>query len=169
MEITYKDLEGKDIPSLTPIMKAAFDEDTRMHTELLADGPAGYDTGELLERLLKKENSISRVISCDGRVIGEYTIIKDGGSFTLDLFFLDPEYASRGIGTIVWNHIEQSYPEAGSWYLETPSYSTRNRHFYEKCGFRAVRENTCGDGAKSLVFVKRIASGTVQKDFRGYS
>ena len=48
MILTYKILEQSDIPELTSIMKAAFDADTKMHTDLEEDGPNGYDNGELL-------------------------------------------------------------------------------------------------------------------------
>lgn len=34
MILTYKTMEQSDIPELTPIMKAAFDADTKMHTDL---------------------------------------------------------------------------------------------------------------------------------------
>lgn len=45
MILTYKTLEQRDISELTPIMKAAFDADTKMHTGLEEDGPNGYDNG----------------------------------------------------------------------------------------------------------------------------
>lgn len=153
--VTYRNLEYKDILMLTPIMKAAFDADTRMHTDLYEDGPWGYDTGELLEKLLKEENTVSRVILCGGQIIGEYTITKGRDYFTLDLLFLNPQYESKGIGAIVWRDIERAYPEAAGWYVETPAYSTRNHHFYKKCGFVLMKENICEDGEKSFVFVKR--------------
>ena len=51
--LTYKTLEQQDIPELTLIMKAAFDADTKMHTELEEDGPNGYDNGELLQKLMR--------------------------------------------------------------------------------------------------------------------
>ena len=60
MILTYKKLEQGDILELTPIMKAAFDADTRMHTDLEEDGPNGYDNGELLLKLMKLENIIGK-------------------------------------------------------------------------------------------------------------
>lgn len=154
MKLEYKNLEARDISSLTPIMKAAFDEDTRIHTDLSEGGPRGYDTGELLEKLLKDGNSISKVILCDGCIVGEYTIRKGEDAYTLDLLFIAPSHASKGIGAAVWENIEQENQEAMRWYVETPAYSVRNRRFYEKCGFKIIRENTYEDGEKSVVFIK---------------
>ena len=88
MKLTYKILEQSDIPELTPIMKAAFDADTSMHTEL-----------------------------------------------------------------------EEEYTEARTWMLETPDYSKRNHHFYEKCGFKKIGEHVFEDGGKSFVFIKHTKNG----------
>lgn len=154
MRITYKTLEAKDIAELTPIMKAAFDTDTRMHTDLTEDGPAGYDDGELLRKLMGIENAESKVIYADDRMVGEYTIIENKDSYTLDMLFIDPACASRGIGTMVWKDIEKNYTEAKTWTLETPDYSRRNHHFYEKCGFRKVKEHAFENGGKAVVFIK---------------
>lgn len=154
MILTYKTMEQNDIPQLTPIMKAAFDADTKLHTGLEEDGPTGYDTGELLQKLLHLGNAESKVIYADGVMIGGYTIIKDTDIFTLDMLFIHPDCASNGIGTMVWRDIEKEYTEAKAWMLETPDYSKRNHHFYEKCGFKKIEEHSFEDGAKSFVFVK---------------
>ena len=107
MMISYKKLEKKDITALTPIMKAAFDEDTKLHTYLAEDGPKGYDTGELLENFLEMDQAESKIILCDGVVVGEYTIIKHKDIFTLDLIFIDPAYHGKGLGYMVWKDIEK--------------------------------------------------------------
>lgn len=168
MDIQYTDLTQSDIPILTPIMKAAFDEDTRMHTALSEDGPWGYDTGELLFTLLQEKQAVSKVIWCEKKRIGEYTVLKDGKTYTLDMFFIDPKAASKGIGTAVFQDIEKAYPDAEQWNVETPAYSARNRHFYEKCGFKVIREKTYSDGAKSLIFEKKKLSVLEYREERDY-
>ena len=80
--ITYKHLEKQDIVTLTPIMKAAFDQDTKLHTDLMEDGPRGYDTGELLEKKLVSPKAKSMVILDDDNIIGEYTITKNNAIYT---------------------------------------------------------------------------------------
>lgn len=154
--LTYTDLCYEAIPLLTPIMKAAFDEDTRLHTNKAEDGPTGYDTGELLEKLLVLPQSVSKVIYYEGQIIGEYTIVYNDNVFTLEMFFIDPNYHSKGIGTMVWNEIETTYEDVKTWVLETPDYSTRNHHFYEKCGFKKVKECVYSADAKSFLFEKNI-------------
>lgn len=156
MILTYKKLEQGDISELTPIMKAAFDADTRMHTDLEEDGPNGYDNGELLLKLMRLENAESKVIYADDKMVGGYTVIKDKDIYTLDMLFISPFCASKGIGTRVWQDIEKEYTEAKTWMLETPDYSKRNHHFYEKCGFKKIKEHSFEGGGKSFVFIKHV-------------
>lgn len=153
-KITYKNLIESDIEELTPIMKASFDADTRMHTDLEEDGPSGYDNGKLLCFLMNLEDSESKVIYYNDEMIGEYTIIRKNDIYTLDMLFISPDYESKGLGTRVLNDIEKSYDGVKTWIVETPSYSKRNHYFYEKAGFRRIREKIYDDGSKSLIFSK---------------
>ena len=154
--ITYKHLEKQDIVTLTPIMKAAFDQDTKLHTDLMEDGPRGYDTGELLEKKLVSPKAKSMVILDDDNIIGEYTITKNNAIYTLELLFIDPTYSGKGIGYQVWKDIEKTYSKAKTWIVETPSYSTRNHHFYEKCGFKMIKEIFYSENTSSFLFIKHM-------------
>lgn len=154
--LTYKDLEEIDIESLIPIMKSSFDLDTKMHTNLEEDGPKGYDNGELLKKLMKLEDAEIKVIYLDSVMIGSYTIIKSKDIYTLEMLFIRPDYTSKGIGSRVWKDIETAYNGVKTWFVETPGYSKRNHHFYEKCGFKKMNEKLYGDGEKSFIFIKYI-------------
>ena len=44
MELTFTPMRPADIAPLTPIMKRAFDEDTRLHLGRPAGGPQGMPT-----------------------------------------------------------------------------------------------------------------------------
>ena len=158
IKLTYKKLEESDIPELSPIMKAAFDMDTKLHTDLEEDGPKGYDNGELLKMLMNLPNAESVVIHVNGIKVGGYTVIKDKDIYTLDMLFINPLYSSKGIGSLIWKDIENTYNEAKTWLLETPDYSKRNHHFYEKCGFKKMKAHSFEDGSKSFVFIKHIKS-----------
>lgn len=156
INLTYRKMKEEDIKALVPIMKAAFDEDTRMHTDLEEDGPFGYDDGSLLESELAHRNTDSYVIFVNDHIAGGYCVIDMERTCTLDLLFLNPAYCSLGIGSRVWKHIEESYPDCDTWLVETPDYSTRNHHFYEKCGFRKDHVNTYDDSSKSFCFIKEM-------------
>ena len=153
--ITYETIQEEDYEALTHMMKAAFDDDTRMHTDLQEDGPVGYDDGSLIRKLNTKEGYISRKVCVDGEIAGMYTIYADGTEYTLDMLMVNPALKGKGIGSKIWQHLEQTYTEAEKWHVETPDYSKRNHYFYvEKCGFTFLWENQYEDGEKSFVFIK---------------
>ncbi len=154
MTLTYRAMRREDIEKLTPIMKAAFDEDTRMHTDLLEDGPWGYDDGRLLHKILEQKKKDCQVIFLEGKMIGAYSVIKNENAYVLDLLFTKPELHSKGIGKAIWTDIEKRYPETGKWLVETPEYSKRNHYFYKKCGFKEVKKHTYEDGGSSIMFIK---------------
>lgn len=162
IKITYKRMEKNDIPELTSIMKAAFDVDTKMHTNLEEDGPNGYDNGGLLKKLMNLQNAVSEVIYVDDTMVGGYTIIKDKDIYTLDMLFVSPSCSSKGIGHKVWKDIEKTYTGAKTWLLETPDYSKRNHYFYEKCGFKKSKEHSFEDGSKSFVFIKHTKNYPIE-------
>jgi hypothetical protein len=43
-----------------------------------------------------------------------------------------------GVGERIWRFIEGEYPSTKSWRLGTPTWATKNHHFYVKCGFERV-------------------------------
>ena len=60
MELTFTPMRPADIAPLTPIMKRAFDEDTRLHLGRPAGGPTGYADGSFLRQWgLHKESAAS--------------------------------------------------------------------------------------------------------------
>ena len=80
-------------------------------------------------------------IYVDGSKVGGIVleIDRENGYNVLDLFYIYPDFHSRGIGTSVWRLVEKMYPETRVWELVTPYFEKRNIHFYvNKCGFHIV-------------------------------
>lgn len=64
---------------------------------------------------------------------------KDKQCNWLYLFYIYPEYHSKGIGLQIWQAIEKRYHETMIWKLITPYFEKRNIHFYvNKCGFKII-------------------------------
>ena len=77
----------------------------------------------------------------DGRIVGGLVVqINESTQHNhLDLLFVNPEVHSKGIGFAAWQDVERLYPETRVWETCTPSFETRNIHFYvNKCGFHIV-------------------------------
>jgi GNAT superfamily N-acetyltransferase len=79
----------------------------------------------------------------------------------LGVIFVDPEFQDRGVGQRIWEFVESTYPETESWQLETPGFTTKNHHFYEKCGFRRVEVKPPQDDFpwESWVYRKECGAG----------
>ena len=133
VKLKYEDFTEEDIPELTGVMTRAFDDDTQKHLGEEKGGPPGYDDGEFFrEWLFGYPESIGYKITADGKAIGALVVwIFEHGENSLGSVFVDPAYQDRGVGTRAWAFIEETYPDAKSWRLDTPNWATKNHHFYE--------------------------------------
>ncbi len=156
--IDYCDIQEKDFEILTEIMTEAFNDDTKMHTNLIEDGPVGYNDGTLIRKLCSNKKCISQKIILNSKIIGAYTILpKSQDTCELEMLFLDPTIKSKGIGFMTWQHIENTYTWSKKWIVETPAYSKRNYYFYtKKCGFITVNQKQYEDGEQSYIFEKSL-------------
>lgn len=158
--LTFSTIREQDIPALTAIMKRAFDEDTRLHLGREAGGPPGYDDGSFLRRYALDDVATAYQILQDGIVIGGIIlwIHADTKENFLGSLFVDATMENKGVGKIVWDFVEQTYPDTKIWRTETPIFSHRNHHFYvNKCGFHVVRiENPRDIENGSFLLEKRM-------------
>ena len=77
----------------------------------------------------------------DGEIVGGLVLKIDRQTQHnhLELLFISPEAHSKGLGFAAWQEVERLYPETRVWETCTPSFETRNVHFYvNKCGFHIV-------------------------------
>lgn len=138
--IKFVAMEEQDVEELVPIMKRAFDEDTRIHLGKEAGGPPGYDDGSFLRKWGFHPGCTSFKIYYDEALIGGVILwIHSRNENYLGTIFLDADVENKGIGTKVWKQIEDMYPDTITWNTETPIFSRRNHHFYiNKCGFHCI-------------------------------
>lgn len=139
-ELTFTSFTPGDVEVLTPIMKSAFDEDTRRHLNEPTGGPDGYDNGDFLRKYALNRASRAFKVSWGNRPIGAVIVwIKRDHINYLGNIFVDPDLQDKGFGKSIWEYIEKKYPETLAWRTETPGFSRRNHHFYvNKCGFKIV-------------------------------
>lgn len=129
-KVTLEDIEA--------FMKAkidAFSEDVRNY----GFGPTGYDDYE------KEKENIANYptykIVLNDEIIGGMTCCDQGdGNFWLGGIYIDSKHQNMGIGAKAIAFLEQEFPYAKRWSLDTPYKNYRNHHFYEKMGYRKVGE-----------------------------
>jgi len=151
----------EDIPELTRVMTLAFDDDSQKHLGKPKGGPPGYDNGDFFRKWMPYKESVTYKIIVESKTIGGIIVwIYKHGRNVLGTVFVDPDYQNRGIGTLAWSLIEETYPDTKSWNLGTPSWATKNHHFYEKNGFKKIREEPVEDilGGVSFIYRKVMES-----------
>ena len=148
--LEFDSFTERDVETITPIMKRAFDEDTRRHTGKPAGGPPGYDDGSFLRQWALHRDSVAYRIMKDKAPIGAAIVWPNpSGENFLGCLFLDPARQDQGLGHTVWRFIESEYPDTLVWRTETIATSRRNHYFYvNKCGFKIVRVDGKGDEAQ---------------------
>lgn len=86
-------------------------------------------------------------------VINEETLVN-----SLHILFVKTGIQSKGLGKMIWDKIESSYPNTKIWETCTPYFDKRNIYFYvNKCGFHIVEyirnineEGFIGDGGEGM-------------------
>jgi GNAT superfamily N-acetyltransferase len=143
MTVTFERATAADAEALVKLQVLTFHDDARMYPGVKLGGPPGYDSIKDVLQKIREDNYYT--IHYDGQIVGGLSVVKLGqGHFHLDVIYIDPAYHNRGIGTQAIHFIEQTYP-AKKWTLNTPSYATRNHHFYEKLGYVKVGEEPFKD------------------------
>lgn len=75
----------------------------------------------------------------ENKKVGGLVVKVDGERGELELFFIAPEFHSKGIGYNAWCEVEKLFPEVKIWETVTPYFEKRNIHFYvNRCGFHIV-------------------------------
>lgn len=128
-----------DAPKLAELQKASFDEESKHFNNNEIGGPPGYDSISWQEEMMQICEYLK--VLFNGQIIGGALILIESNQVhNLGRIFIDPNYQNQGIGMKVMKEIERSFPDSTKWWLDTPSWSVKNHHFYTKCGFTKVRE-----------------------------
>ena len=148
LELRLADLNDERF--LTATMTAAFNFDSAFYFgEGQEDGPPGYNDGTLSKKIMQNPALSTYIISDEAVAKGFLTV--NAATNELTYFCILPAYINQGVGTQALQALLALYPDI-RWQVETPSYSLRNHHFYEKFGFEKYGEKNYGPAAVSFLF-----------------
>ena len=133
--LEYTELDESAVAELAPVMREAFDDDSRLHGRGEKGGPHGYADGTFLRQWGIDTDSEAFVIRENGLAIGGLIVFRRPDSSNwLGNIFVAPSHQNRGVGRAALAYAQDLFP-ARIWRLETPRWATRNHRFYERSGF----------------------------------
>jgi ribosomal protein S18 acetylase RimI-like enzyme len=143
--IRFEKAMPADASALTAVQVRAFDHDVKRYPDAPAGGPPGYDdVGWQLERMARA-HYFKIVDGAQEAIVGGAIVFQAGpGHCELGRIWIDPDHQGRGIGGKALRFLEQAFPDASVWTLDTPAWAIRNQAFYERHGYRKVREAAAG-------------------------
>lgn len=139
--LRFTPMTADDVPVLTPVMRRAFDDDSRLFFQKPVGGPEGYDDGSFLRKWGLESGAAAYRIDRGDRAIGAIILFLNPAQAHghLGCLFVDADCIGQGYGSSAWRFAEKSNPDIRVWTSETPAVSYRNHCFYiNKCGFRVV-------------------------------
>jgi len=133
-----RDYEQADAPAIARLFYETVRSVNRADysdEQLQAWAPAIPDAGEWHDRMAGRKTLVAEE---DGEVVGFCELEEDGH---LDMFYLRKDVVGRGIGRLLYEATEQA---ARGWDLGRvfTEASVTARPFFERWGFRVVREQT---------------------------
>lgn len=151
LPLTLAPATPADYPTLAQAGREAFAADKQRY----GIGPSIYENPAfLLPLLAKNDGTVQKLLAGETLIGVAITIETAPGTRRLGCLCLPPKWQGRGYGAQALQLLEAMYPTAKTWMLDTPADSERNRHFYEKAGYRVVGEST-PPGAPTLVLLEK--------------
>ncbi|MFF2176328.1 GNAT family N-acetyltransferase [Lysinibacillus sp. NPDC058147] len=153
MNIVIKRTNEIEAPILLEIQKEAFEDDLRKYED--------HDTSpvnEPVERLLRKIELFKHyTIWHNNEIIGGIDVrdLKDN-KYRLNRIFISKKYQNKGLGSQIMKLVEEEFPSAVEWVLDTPHLNIRNHHFYEKMGYKKIGQHQINEKLILIDYTKKI-------------
>ena len=128
------------------------------HADKLAygKGPEIYENPACLLPILAKEDDTIRKLAVGEEIIGfVITYTRTDTSRWLGCLCLLPSWQGKGYGSQALQLVEDAYPQAIQWGLDTPAASARHLQFYERAGYRVIAHTEAFPGFTLAVLEKR--------------
>lgn len=151
MEIIIEKAKVEDAISLIMVQNISFEEDFKKYGEC----PSYQESQENMIDMIK--NAIVYKIIDRNQIIGDIIVRKKtDNSYYLRTISIIPFYQNLGIGTKIIEFIEKDNPNARIWYLITPCENDRNKHFYEKQGYKESKKIYHSESLTFIEYKKEI-------------
>lgn len=155
MTLMLKKSNQQEAAILLAIQKQAFQADLLTYQDVTSS-----PVNEPIERLQYKLAHFKHfTIWFDEKIIGGIDIRKlPNNHYRLNRIFIADALQNKGLGSQIMQLIEDEFPDAHSWSLDTPHLNTRNHHFYEKLGYVKIGEHKISEKLTLIDYEKVLST-----------
>lgn len=139
-----------DVPEIIAMQRLAFMREAQLYRE--PNLPPMTETAEELQQALASASVLKAMI--DGHIVGSVRGQIEGGNCHVHRLAVHPAYQRQGLGEQLMRAIEDEFPMASMFHLETGHLSESNLRFYTKLGYIEHNRRSIGRGV-ILVELKR--------------
>lgn len=135
MKVDIIKAQAKDAGRLADVFNASFYSDYLKYGEC-----PGYNKTEdsILESM--KQHTVFKIMA-DGIIVGAVSVkTEQAHHYFLSALCVIPDYANQGIGQKAMHLLDDEFPDAVHWALETPTDKKENHYFYQKFGYQATNQ-----------------------------
>ena len=131
--------EENQVKTIVDISVRAFETDVNVGGTK-GDCPPEYDSVEWHKQMAREGHLYQAMIGKD--IVGAAVIFSDEpkNSVYIGRIFIDSIYHRKGYGILLMECIEKNCPFATEFNLDTPSWNVRTNAFYEKLGYKIIKE-----------------------------
>lgn len=134
--IRFQPATPGDVAALTDASKRAFDHDVDYGAPG-PGGPPGYDSQEFYRRVFRW-GKLFKIVDGTEVIGGIIVQIVKPGHCELSRMWLVPERQNQRVGRQALRWVEETFPAARRWTLDTPAWNQRTQHVYEAMGYVKV-------------------------------
>ena len=104
------------------------------------DCPPEYDSVEWHKQMAREGHLYQAMMGND--IVGGALLFPDEAknSVYIGRIFIDSAYHRKGYGILLMECIENNFPSAAEFDLDTPGWNVRTNAFYAKLGYKIVKE-----------------------------
>jgi predicted N-acetyltransferase YhbS len=138
--VAVRTANESDAVKLTEIQSRTFQDDNRRKPKGVSQvGPPGYDSVEWNRQMIRDTHYF--VIEDTGRMVGGIIVFAiDVTHYDVGRIFVEPRFQNYGIGKQAMRLVFRELPQEALWTVGTPEWAYSNHRFYQRIGFRKVRE-----------------------------
>ena len=149
MELKIESAKTEDAEKIRIAQRLAF-EDCKNKYKFC---PAYDISTEALEKFLAENYAYKIMI--EDKIVGSIFVCQlSHRGYELNTMTIHPGYQNMGIGSRAIEFAESEFPDAETWTLETPEGELRNRHLYEKYGYKVVEKTYINEFLTLLKYMK---------------